>query len=298
MMKFKFKQDEGIIFAVLSSVFSSMSTVIASVGTKSITPLLFLSLSGLLGSVFLFLMSVYYKQRLDLAKIRKNIRDVADVAVFRGVIGSALLMIGLSISTGIEAIFFTKMEPYFVLIYNWIFLHQKISRKHIALICVHLFGVFLLATGGILVLSRSSFGDILIIAAVALFAHTYVSGKKLSNEIGAINSNLVTFGAGAVVILPIAVAIIVIQKPVLGSAGFEYLLPYTILFNVLTLTLWFAALKKLEGWLVSAVRAVGPLIAAPFAYILFGETLGYVQIVGGILILTTSFILSYEHRKK
>lgn len=294
----KISKNEGTIFAILSSVFSSLATVIASIGTKAITPLLFLSVSGLVGSLFLLVMLKFYKQNITLEKIKKNAKDIANVTIFRSIIGSVLLMVGLSISTGIQAIFFTKMEPYFILIYNWIFLHEKISGKHIGLIFVHLFGVFLLATGGILAIRGGLLGDMLIILAVAVFAHTYISGKKLSNEIGPISANLITYGIAAVVVIPVAIAVILVQKPALNFAGFEYILPYALFFNVLTLTLWFAALKELKGWLVSALRAIGPVIAAPFAFIFFGQILSYVQIIGGILILATSFILSYDSRKK
>ena len=67
------------------------------------------------------------------------------------------------------------------------------------------------------------------------------------------------------------------------------------MFQVIGLTLWFVALKFMQGWIVSALRAVGPVIAAPFAFLFFGQSLSCFQVGGAVLVLATSALIAREH---
>ena len=81
------------------------------------------------------------------------------------------------------------------------------------------------------------------------------------------------------------------------SEGWLYLILQAVLLTSVSLTLWFASLKSVKEWIVSSLRAVGPLVGAPFAFFFFGETLSPVQIVGAGIVLTTSFLIAREHLK-
>ncbi len=289
--------EKGIIFAILSSVFSSTATVVASIGTRDLSPLLFLSVTGLISSIILFLYSYARREGLTRKSIKKNARDILHVTVLRSFIGQSFLMVGISLTTGIVAIFFTKMEPYFVLIWNWILGRERIKRRHLVLLLIHLFGAFLLISGGVLTLGSNELGDLLIIIAVALLALSYIPGKRLSKSIGAINSNAMTTGTAALVMLPISIVVFGYFGESIHPIGWAYALTVALLFNVFALTLWYASLKTVKGWIVSALRAIGPLAAAPFAFFVFGQVLGAVQIIGASIIIATSYIISRENKK-
>ncbi len=291
------KMEEGILFAILSSIFSSTATVVASIGTRDLTPLLFLSVSGLIGSVILFLYSYARREGLTLKVIKKNSRDLLHVTVIRAFIGQSFLMVGLSLTTGIVAIFFTKMEPYFVLLWNWILGRERVDRRHLVLLLIHLSGAFLLASGGILSFGGNELGDALIIIAVAVLALSYLPGRRLSKSIGAINSNAITTGTAALVMLPISLFVISYLGGSIHPIGWVYALAVALLFNVFGLTLWYSSLKTVKGWIVSALRAIGPLAAAPFAFLVFGQTLNPIQIIGAMIVLTTSYLISRENKK-
>jgi drug/metabolite transporter (DMT)-like permease len=63
------------------------------------------------------------------------------------------------------------------------------------------------------------------------------------------------------------------------------------MFYVFAAPLWFFALRSVPHWIVSALRACGPLAGAPAAYILLGEKLDWVQMIGGIVIIVTSALI-------
>ena len=70
------------------------------------------------------------------------------------------------------------------------------------------------------------------------------------------------------------------------------------LYSLASQALWYASLKTVQGWMVSALRALGPLLAAPVAFFLFGETLEPMQLVGAAIVLLTSLLMAREHFKK
>jgi len=290
------EKDKAVSFAILSAVFSSLAIVIVSVGAHSgINPILFTALSGIIGSVFLLVLMKMGRERLTLAKIRRNWHDILGSLAFRGLLGTSILYVGLGITTGIEAIFFTKMEPYFVMFLDWITGKVKIRRYHVALLSIHLAGVFLLATGGSFSLSHLEFGDLLIIFAVFCFAVSYRYGKRMSRNIGPKGSVVLTNGLGSIILLPIGLLISGVISHGLGSTAWLFIITNAALSYVLSITLWFASLKETRGWIVSALRAVGPVAIAPVAFLFFGQTLGAGQIVGAGIIVVTAFLIAREH---
>ena len=63
-------------------------------------------------------------------------------------------------------------------------------------------------------------------------------------------------------------------------AGWGYALATVLSFYVLSNALWFFSLKQVPAWLASALRCVGPVFAAPLAWILFDSRMNFVQISG------------------
>ncbi len=283
-----------LIFAVLSPFFSSIATVFKSGAAKTLTPLTVVVVGGFLGSFLLFLLARVFKEKVTLHKIKLHLRSLSALVLFRTILGELFFTYGLSKTDVIKAIFFTKIEPYFVLLIGVLFLREKIKLHHLFLLTIHLTGAVLLSTGGSIgYAGKAQIGDLFIIIAMALFASSYNYGKKLAHSIGSISSNAVAMGVGSFILLPF---MIFLSPPKLSfNIGWAYLLIYVILFNVIALTLWFASLRSVRGWIVSALRYIGPVLGAPIAYFLFGETLNTMQVFGAIIIISTSFLIAREH---
>lgn len=286
----------GLLFAILSPFFSSIATVFQSGATKLLTPLIVASIGGLLGGIALLSLVLLSKEKFNIKKIRKNLKDLTFMTFFRPVLGVTIFAYGLSMTGAIKAIFFTKMEPYFVLGLFWLLGREKIKIKHLILLTIHIIGAIVLSTGAnFAAFGRAQFGDLLIISAMGLFALSYFYGTRLSRNLGAKISNSITLGIGGLILLPFALIFSPLNFFVSQPLGWTYLISYVILFNLIGLTLWFASLKTVKGWMVSALRSIGPLVGAPFAYFLFGETLSFIQIVGGVVVLITSALIAREH---
>ncbi len=213
----------------------------------------------------------------------------------RVVIGKLLFTIGLGLTTGVKAIFFTKIEPYFVVLWFWLLNKESVKPRHIVLLFIHIIGAIVLSTSGELgKFGKAQIGDLFIIAAVAFGGLSYYPASNLTKRMGGVKTNIISLLAGGLILLPAAIIFSdsSVWKP---SIGWLYLAADGFIFTTIGLTMWFVSLKTVKGWMVSALRAIGHLFGVPFAYFMFRETLSPTQFLGGAIVLVTSIIIVKEH---
>lgn len=286
----------GLMAAILSPFFSSVSTIFKSEAARDLTPLIVVSFGGIIGSIILFAIAAIRKEKISIKLLKHNIKDLSFLVVLRFMIGELTMTYGLANTSAIKAIFFTKIEPFFVLILAWFILKEKIKAKHLVLLGAHLFGAILLSTGGLFLLPH--LGDLLIIFSMFCFAVTYISGKRIAHAIGSTLGSAIPMGVASLLLFPFAIFSSRQNLFSYPSKGWEFLLIYVILFNVIALTLWYFSLKAVKGWIVSALRYLGPILGAPVAYFMFGQTLNTNQAIGALIIISTSFLIAREHFRK
>ena len=289
------KKHKGLIFAIISPFVTSIATILIGGAIKLLNPWIVLSFSPLIGSIILFFVALFRGEKFKFQEIKNNQKDILSLIISRQIIGWAIFILGLAFTDVIKAIFFTKVEPYFVLLFHWFVYKEKVKLKHLILLAIHITGAILLSIGGKSTgFGRAQLGDLLVIISMACSSLSYIPAAKLSRAMGAIKINTIMLFAGALIFLPFA---FIFSTPTgwVSTRGWVYLLGYSVLFSSIGLTLWFASLKTVKSWIVSSLRALGPLIGVPFAYFLLGETLTPVQLIGGLIVLTTSFLIAKEH---
>lgn len=289
----------GPLLAILSPFFSSVATIFKTGAAKNLTPFVVIVVGGIIGSIILFVFSKLLREKINFQKLKASRKDIFSVFLLRSLLGELFLTFGLSQTNAVKAIFLTKIEPYFVLILAWIFLKEKVKPKHLILLLIHLIGAIILSTdGNFNLIGNTQIGDLFIIIAMAFFASSYYYGKRLTHNVGPIYSNALTMGLASLILLPFMIIFYPFTKLNFQPQGWIYLFIYVILFNVLSLTFWYASLKTVKGWIVSSLRYVGPILGAPVAYFLFGETLSLTQIFGAAIIIITSFLIIKEHLRE
>lgn len=288
-------KERGILFAALSSVFSSIATVIKGGALRYINPFMALSVEGIIAGISLFSLSFIKKEKFKFNILRENWRTFFALVLTRQILGNLLFTLGLSLTDSIKVVFFTKAEPYFVVFWAWMLHKEKVQGKHLLLLVIHILGAIVLSTGGkIEEFGKAQLGDLLVISAIALTAYSYLPSAKLVQKINPIALNAPMLLIGGLFYLPFALYFTT-QNQWASTVGWQYLILNVILFHIFGLTFLFVALKTVKSWMASALRAIGPLVAAPFAFYFFGETLDKVQIIGGIIVLATSFLIAREH---
>jgi drug/metabolite transporter (DMT)-like permease len=287
--------NPGLWAALGSSVFSSVSVIFQIQSIEFLSPYIVASLALLLGALPFIIGFIALRKLPSKQSFYDNLRPLLALIVLRCIIGNFLFVYSLSLTTGIKAMFFTKAEPYFVLFWYWLLQKGTIHKKHLALLLLHVVGAILLSTGGEFKLHESQLGDLLILLAMCCSSLSYFFGKDASKALGARVTNFVTQFAGGLFLLPFAILFAPQESWTLSSPGWMFLVMHILLFNVLSLTLWFQALRTVEAWIVSALRAIGPVVAAPLAWYLLKEDLNLIQIISAGIVLATSALIAREH---
>lgn len=283
--------NKGLLFAIISPLVSGIATILLGGAAKLLHPLVILSLAPLIGGVLLAFFLLSRGEKFKVKELKQNSKELFLLITVRQVIGWIPFVVALTFTDAIKAIFLTKVEPYFVLFWHWLIKKEPVKPRHVFLLAVHVSGAILLSTGGRFALGKAQLGDLFIVVSMATSSLSYIWATSLARKIGAIKTNSFMLLVAGLVFLPLAFII----SPVSGwvnFTGWVYLVGYAVLFSTIGLSLWFISLKSVRGWIVSALRALSPLFAVPFAYFLFGQTLSAVQILGGIVVLATSFFNS------
>lgn len=291
------QQYLGIFFAVSGSLLSSIAWVYEGEAVRHLGPWVTACSLNLLGAAFLLAYLAISGQLPRLADLKNQRRDLLSVSLVRQVVLTSLFTTALTGTEGIKVMFFTKLEPYFVLLLGWFIYKRAASLRQLLLLALHLAGAVVLSTNGEFHFGTSQASDLLVLLAVFLSAATYPHAARLAAKLGAIQTNACAMLLAGIVLLPMALA--VPAAPNEGSAllGWKYILVTVLAFHVFGLSAWYAALPRLRDWLVSALRAVGPILGAPVAWFLFGQTFSLLQAGGALVVLVTSAIMAAESRR-
>ncbi len=280
--------------AIISTAASSLATICVVGATRYFPPILAAGLGACIGGLILFLYAKSTEKALSLRKMSwSQLRALAKIVFLRGFLGGALLIYGFSLTTGIKAVFLTKIEPYFVMLWVWLLRDKRPDLRHLIWLCVHIFGAMMLSgVDPITGVFSAQIGDGLIILAMLVLSYTYLEGLRISRSIGSNYSAAITSFFGGCLLMLLAFVVGQISFANVTSTAWAYFIGYLILYHVIALSFWFHALSVVPGWLVSALRALGPLFGAPVAWFLLGDSLTLSQMLGGFLVITTSFGLA------
>ncbi len=170
------------------------------------------------------------------------------------------------------------------------FMKGKLSWKAILVIIMALLGSVIIAfsdsaSGG------HVYGDILsLIAAIAVAVYTLL-GRKARSTMSTTAYTYVVYGACAVTLLVITL----VQGYAIFSFGLSAIivgLLLSICSTILGHSIFSWCLKYYSPSFVSASKLCEPVVAAVLAIFLFGEIPGWLQIVGGILIIGGVYLYS------
>ena len=280
----------GLFAVVAASALSSVGWVLEEQAIARLSPLPVVCVSNLLAGIFLILLGL----RWGKGRFNDAARSIDPTFVMFSLVRCAFigLLFGycLTLTISTKIMFLTKIEPYVVLLIQILFYRHRTTRAHLVLLGVHVIGAVILSTGGDVHLSADTFGDLLIFVAVVMNALLYAPSQRYSHQMGALYANGFSQLIGGFALLPVMVWV---SGNNLGFAheqliGWEYVLGTVAVFYVASTSLFFFSLKEVPAWLASALRCVGPVIAAPIAWLVYNEPLSVTQTFGALIVVVTS----------
>lgn len=180
--------------------------------------------------------------------------------------------------------------PVFVMILSPIILKEQLPIKKIVCIGVAILGMLLIVGNGI---SASGKGDLLGIffglVAAAFYASLMLLNKFIQN-MAKLEITIIQLGTTALLLLPY----------VLFTEGFSILevsrssIPFIILLGIVNtgigFWLFFSGMQKLKGQSIAMLSYVDPFVAILISAVILQEQMTFVQMLGGALLLSSTFV--------
>ncbi|MET1178448.1 DMT family transporter [Peribacillus simplex] len=180
--------------------------------------------------------------------------------------------------------------PVFVMILSPIILKEQLPIKKIVCIGVAILGMLLIVGNGI---SASGKGDLLGIffglVAAAFYAALMLLNKFIQN-MAKLEITMIQLGTTALLLLPY----------VLITEGFSIFevsrssIPFIILLGIVNtgigFWLFFSGMQKLKGQSIAMLSYVDPFVAILISALILQEQMTFVQMLGGILLLGSTFV--------
>jgi DME family drug/metabolite transporter len=289
------------VFAILcASMLSSVGWIFEGEAMARLAPVPVICVSSLLGGACLLGFG-YITGRKSLRGVLFSITiSFVIFSILRSAAISLLFGYCLTLTSSTKTMFLTKIEPYIVLLIQILFYGHRTTPAHLALLAVHLAGAIVLSTGGSWSLSADTLGDLLILVAVTGNAALYGPSQRYAQQMGALYASGISQLIGGIALVPLL--LMTATDSFMGTTehliGWYYALATVVVFYVLSSGLWFFSLKEVPAWLASALRCVGPVIAAPIAWIVFDQRLTTLQMFGALTVVGTSlWMVVLEQRR-
>lgn len=182
------------------------------------------------------------------------------------------------------------IQPLLVVLFSWILLNEKPSKRSIVAAIAGFIGVGLLVLGPTARLDRV--GIVAAIAGAATMGLGTVLVKRWKRPVSLLVFTGWQLAVGGIVLLPIA---LVIEGPIthLSTAnllGFVYL---GLVGTGVAYALWFRGIDKLKASAVSSLGLISPVVATLIGFVLLHQTFTPIQLVG-IAIVLISVLLGQQ----
>ena len=227
---------------------------------------------------------------------RRGLLQVVGVGFVGYGVSLSLQFLGTKLSTAANGSLVTSATPAFVLLFAWILLSEKITRRILL--------ALLLATIGVVAVidPRSAqlnpelfFGNVLLFGAAITWALYSVLVRKLTQSLDVLPFSLVAFFGGLPVTIPAGaweLSTVGVGEIGLGVVGGVLFLG--VISTALAMILWNTAFAVLDASAASLTFFAQPVVGAFLGWLFLGENITSLFILGGTLIGVGLVISSTE----
>ncbi|WP_018132837.1 DMT family transporter [Effusibacillus pohliae] len=191
----------------------------------------------------------------------------------------------------------SALNPVAIAIASFFILHEKMSPRQLAGMCISLFGVVAVISHGDfskLLQFRLNSGDLFMLAAVATWGLYSVAGRKAMQYVSPYMSTLWAGVFGVLVLLPLNLPSFAIDS---ADLGFWIASLYVSLgATVLAMVFWNLGVQRVGGTRAGMFLNFNPVFTAVLAYFLIGEHLTLVQLAATVLVIGGVYLFTANGR--
>jgi drug/metabolite transporter (DMT)-like permease len=237
----------------------------------------------------------------DFKREGKKLKDVlvfGQLALLGAFPAQVLMTWGTQYSLASNSAILTLALPVVSAVFAFLILKERMNRVRWLSFIVAIAGVILISSGDIKQLdfgSKYALGNLLIFLAIVGNSYYNVGCKKVSSAYSAMEMVFYTYVVIVILLTPL---VLYYEHDVFGRipsfttqtwTGMSIL---TVFHNFLSMVLFFTALKVLDAMQVALSNYLITLLGLPIAAIFLGEKLGTYAIIGGMLVLISTLLIS------
>ena len=250
---------------------------------------------GFIGGVTLILATIFLKKKISFEAIKNNLY----LLVFSGLavgLNWIFLFQGYKYTSISNATLSYYFAPVFVTILAPVVLKEKLTLSKFLCVLMALVGMFcIVGVDGI------NGGSDLIGIAYGLLAAGFYASVILMNKflkgIDSIEITVIQLISAAITLLPYVLYVEGLGILSVSSVSIPYILILGIVHTGIAYLLYFSSLQGLKGQTIAVLSYIDPVFAIIISAVILKEQLGVLQIIGGVLILGSSFLSEFLNRK-
>lgn len=256
-------------------------------------------LRGVIGSIFLLGVMLFSKEKTSFSAIKKNL----PILVLSG------LGVGANWIFLFEAYKYTTVSiatlsyycaPIFVTIMAPIILKEKISLIKFLCVCTAMVGMLCIVgtnKGSIGEGYNHFLGIIYGLTAAVGYASVILMNKFIKGLKG-VETTVTQLVFASILLLPYVMITSGFDFSKMTGISWGYMIFLGIVHTGFAYALYFSSLKELKGQTIAVLSYIDPITAVLISALFLGEQLTMFQIIGGVLILGSTFISEIQGKKE
>ncbi|HEY4208365.1 MAG TPA: DMT family transporter [Puia sp.] len=242
----------------------------------------------------------------DFKKGKKKLKDVL-VFVQLGALGAfpsqVLMTYGTQYSLASNAAILVLALPVITAVFAFLILKEKMNRLRWVSFAIAIIGVILCSTNDIRqtdLSSKYALGNLLIFLAIVGNAYYNVGCKKIAERFTEMEMVFYTYLVLVIMLTPLVLYYepgMFAKVPHFTVKTWLGMASLTLFHNFLSMLLFFKVLKFLDATQVALSNYMITFMGLPIAAVFLGETLSVQSVIGGVLVLLATLILTIvDHR--
>ena len=270
-----------LMMTVSMAIFGTLAPFVRRIGVTSGELALYRAIMAA-GLIAVFLLVT--KQKIPFAAIKKEIPLLLLSGMAMG-FNWILLFQAYKFTTVSVATLSYYFAPVIVTILCPIIFREKLTKKQILCFIMSTLGLVLITGIGDLSGASSHLTGILFGLGAASFYATVILLNKFIKNVEGIHRTFLQFLAAIMVLVPYVMLTPRSGLTALDGIGWICLLIVGFVHTGLTYCLYFTSLKDTPGQKAAILSYIDPLIAVVISVTILGESMSFIQIIGGLLIL-------------
>ncbi len=246
---------------------------------------------AIIGSGFLFVISLLKRDKIDRELLKKNLLILSISGLSLGINWFTLFQ-AMRYTTISNAVLSYYFAPVFIVLFSAIVLKEKMGLKNIVCLLGAVLGLFLILKSGdeeSLHVYNHTKGILYGLAGAVIYAIIVLLNKHIKGLLG-FQATMIQLSIAALVLAPMVIIQNSIDFNGIGIKTWVLMAIVGVIHTGIAYLLYFPSIKDVPGQTIAILSYLDPITAIVASFIFLKESMGVFQILGGILILLTSYI--------